>query len=1105
MRFLTLSILGLTLFFGAFHHPAYAQETVKLRMGTHADYARLVFEWPSKPQYSLSKAEDRIMLRFGKAGAPDLAGLNFSGNVKKVDILSSVGEPLQVAVTIQAGARFRDFIVENKVILDVYNSKEAASSSVPAAVTSSAKDDAKKPEIVSPAAAPSEKEKFTIAPAEKAATVPVGKVDSTSVPAPSLLDHTVTLTSTKSFGVASFVRSGYLWLVLDTVDTGIVPVIEGPQKDILGAFTQEKAEGGVAYRLPLPDGLYAYGEGGGLGWKLILAKKPAKTKPAAVRRQDAALAWMMTSMRKQVVVPDPVVGDRIMVFTSTHADQFAGGARSFVELNQLASPIGLAYTPKADDVKAQILPDKIVIGRPGGLTLSGGEIVAEGPGPLHEPKTEPAEENTPTNAKDDLIQTQPDPNKTDKKEDADSEQAPLGDAPEAVVAEESVDLPPLEDLHALATIKPAGNNIYNFPRWEMGGVGALNHNMHLIMLDSAGKENVDRVESIITMAKLNLANNRAPEALGLLRIAEQFVPELDGNTEFRALRGAASALSGKYDVAFTNFNDTDLQKYADVPFWRAYTLAGLEDWKQAIETLPTSFEDLKTYPAQIQVPLALTLAEIALRGGRVPVAENILSLLAPSFQQMPIQHKAALSYLYGEAERQKNNAEKAEEYWKPLFDGKDHLYRAKAGLSLTKLQLDRKQIKPADAIDRLERLRYAWRGDELEALINFRLGQMYLENKDFLKGLTVLRNAASLASVRDLSIEIDQQMKKAFADVFAKDHLNAMTPVEAISFYEEFKDLAPSGEAGDRYVERLAERLVNADLLGRASALLEYQVNNRLKGDKKAEIAIRLAAIRLLDGNPDGALRSLEIAQAALNGVEPSAAAQENGEKKKDDAKTDNKTEDQSGEKISTEPSAPLTTDGEKQRQINLLKARALSMKKKPDEAMAILEKMRLDADVNRLRTDIAWAAGKWEEAGAALNDLIIMEQISPRLPLTDFQTNLILNRAIALNLASDRVALANLRERHNAQMDKTTKGKLFELISRPRRPDMVGSREAIDSMISELSLFQGFLDSYSSMDADKSKQGTAPKAEEKAPVADPVPVDGAKEDAVDASATDNP
>src|SRR3546814_12564248 len=58
-------------------------------------------------------------------------------------------------------------------------------------------------------------------------------------------------------------------------------------------------------------------------------------------------------------------------------------------------------------------------------------------------------------------------------------------------------------------------------------------------------------------------------------------------------------------------------------------------------------------------------------------------------------------------------------------------------------------------------------------------------------------------------------------------------------------------------IQKLVDRLVNVDLLNRAADLLEHQVRFRLKGKEKARAGIKLAVIRLLDQNADGAVAAL--------------------------------------------------------------------------------------------------------------------------------------------------------------------------------------------------------------------------------------------------------
>src|SRR3546814_9136882 len=58
-------------------------------------------------------------------------------------------------------------------------------------------------------------------------------------------------------------------------------------------------------------------------------------------------------------------------------------------------------------------------------------------------------------------------------------------------------------------------------------------------------------------------------------------------------------------------------------------------------------------------------------------------------------------------------------------------------------------------------------------------------------------------------------------------------------------------------IQKLVDRLVNVDLLNRAADLLEHQVRFRLKGKEKARAGLKLAVIRLLDQNADGAAAAL--------------------------------------------------------------------------------------------------------------------------------------------------------------------------------------------------------------------------------------------------------
>jgi hypothetical protein len=74
---------------------------------------------------------------------------------------------------------------------------------------------------------------------------------------------------------------------------------------------------------------------------------------------------------------DPDSGDTLMVVTAPPPVRGFIKRQDFVELSLLESIHGVAVRPNSDDVTAEIAPDRIILGKPGGLTLSSADIEAE--------------------------------------------------------------------------------------------------------------------------------------------------------------------------------------------------------------------------------------------------------------------------------------------------------------------------------------------------------------------------------------------------------------------------------------------------------------------------------------------------------------------------------------------------------------------------------------------------------------------------------------------------------------------------------------------------------------------------------------------------------
>ena len=74
---------------------------------------------------------------------------------------------------------------------------------------------------------------------------------------------------------------------------------------------------------------------------------------------------------------DPDAGDTLLVVTAPPPVRGFIKRQDFVELSLLESIHGVAVRPNSDDVTAEVASDKIILGRPGGLTLSSADVAAE--------------------------------------------------------------------------------------------------------------------------------------------------------------------------------------------------------------------------------------------------------------------------------------------------------------------------------------------------------------------------------------------------------------------------------------------------------------------------------------------------------------------------------------------------------------------------------------------------------------------------------------------------------------------------------------------------------------------------------------------------------
>jgi hypothetical protein len=982
--------------------PAWAQDNIVVRAGTGTDYTRLVFEGTAQaPDAKTDNTENQITILF--RDDPNVTPSTITA--PRIMAYRQVGNG--VTIDIPAGQDVRFLTVGKKLIVDIKGPLPKAPPAAPQETKERTPD--KTPTKPQPQA--DEKEVAGKTPAEKlminqaevakrviAGARTMGSEPSKIVPpkyGKALEPHIISIAATTKMNLAVFERGGRLWIVVDQKKFPITPQIEGNQAAGFPPFERIETDEATAFVMSAPPGYTIRADGAGLLWRVYLADQLPDGEATDLKRQETenekSLLWPVTDVGNIVTIPDTQMLDEIKVVTVPSHKSYLNQSENFVEFRTLPAVVGLAFVPRIDDLVVKKDNDGVLISAPNGLALSSQQEVAIKPEPL--PHIKPT-------------------------------------------IEEKVDIPQQDGF----------TRVYQFDRWIMGGEDKREKNIRDLKAAMAGKDGQGLAADAFTLAKLELANGFGAEAAGYLDFAKSLVPELAATPDFKALDGAARALMGQHDKAFENFSDPALMKISELAAWRAYTLAGLEDWTQAGQVLPQDLSFLQDYPVNLRDNLALVLAEVALRAGNPSGAEKTMEMVEDK-NLLPFR-KAALEYLRGEAERQRGAAEDADKTWRDLTTGADDLYRAKAGLALTALEAEQKKINADQAIDRLEGLRYAWRGDELETAISFRLGKLYIDKGEILKGLTLLRQAASLSPQSQQAKEITAFMTQTYRDLFMTDRLQKLSPVDALSIHDEFSELSPVGEDADKITAKLADRLVDADLLPRAANMLTPLVDKKT-GIPAADTALRIATIHMMDGKASDALSVLDKGDAALKDVKPEEAAP-------------------------------------KRRAIALLRAQALSSLKKPDDAYKALAFLDQDAEVLRLKADTAWRNQRWQEAADALEQLAAKSDIPLTRPMTEDQANIILNWGVALYLADNRYVLQSLRDKYYDAMLQTPLSKKFDVVTRPRQNALLADRDTIMNIMNEIEIFKGFTEAAKATTPAAAATPAEPKPPAAVPAQDP-------------------
>lgn len=485
------------------------------------------------------------------------------------------------------------------------------------------------------------------------------------------------------------------------------------------------------------------------------------------------------------------------------------------------------------------------------------------------------------------------------------------------------------------------------------------------------------------LARFLLQNEFAAEALGALRMVAVSQGELaEINPEFRLLRGAANVMMGRHGAAEADLGASTLRTNATAALWRGYAATLRKDWALARQEFERGMAGLEEHPPVWRARFQLALAEAALELNDHATAEAAANAATGQAPDQNLRLKARLVLARVAAAR--GDSAGALATLDELVRSPDEEVAVRASVEGIRVRRMTGVIRAVDAIEPLEALRFRWRGDSTELAVVSMLGDAYSELGRWREALATMRVAADRFPADPAARQLRADMVTLFERLFLDGEADQLEPIQALGLFYEFSDLTPVGPNGDRIVRLLAGRLVHVDLLEQAATLLQHQVNERLHGVSKAQVAADLAAIYLMDHKPDQALVALTTTR---------------------------------------QPNMPQTLLADRR----ILEARALLDLGRLDAAVELVERDRSE-DAQRVRAEAAWRARDWPRAAAELRSVLASR--SRAQPLDDHGRVTVLRAAVALTLAGNDDAVRALYREYAGDLANTPQADAFEVVA---------------------------------------------------------------------------
>ena len=751
---------------------------------------------------------------------------------------------------------------------------------------------------------------------------------------------------------ALFRRADTVWLVFDQTTPIDVEPIRAKGGAIVGDVSRLPLEKGQAIRIrlnrPQMPSFESEGRANGIEWTLTFADRgQSPPLPLMVLRNitDPALATVSVPLANPGAMHrliDPDAGDTLVVVTAPPPTRGLIKRQDFVELSLLESVHGVVVHPSSDDVSAEVDADKVMLGRPGGLTLSSADVAAE---------------------------------------------------------------------RATTAVRP----LFDADEWRKNREENFFARLDSLIKAASAAPPEQKTPARLELANFYMSRGMYQEARGVTNLILSETQQGSEEAAVLMVHALSSILIGHPERALKDLANPAIGNGYDSQLWKGFAFARQEKWADAREKFKNAEFSIASLPLELQRIVTADAMRASLEVKDYAGASRRRSEL--DVIGIPSEMKPEIAVLRGRLAEALGHDKDALDAYKFAAYSSDRQASAEARLLGGLLRQKRGELGQAELLRELETLSAIWRGDAIELKTLNRMAQIYADTGRYADSLAAAKTATRLQPNSELSRQSQDAASALFAQLYLSPKGEDMKPIDALGMFYEYRELTPIGRRGDEMIRRLADRLVAVDLLDQAAELLQYQVDKRLEGAARAQVAARLAMVYLTNRKPDRAIAALRSTRIA-------------------------------------------DLSGELRQQRLLLEARAQSDVGRHDLALDIVSNIT-GREAIRLRSDIYWASRQWREASEQI-ELYYADRWRDFKPLNAAEKGDVIRAVVGYALAEDAIGLARFREKYAPLMSGEADRLAFDIASKPAASNstefaliakMAASVDTLDGFIREMKI----------------------------------------------------